>query len=82
MTRARIRRFQGAALHAGDSYVDVITGPHTIASFDVYPGRFTGDTVDECCRMARCTDGSCERVRDHGWYRRTAHPTIDLPLAA
>lgn len=72
MTRPRIRRIEGAALHAGDTYVDVITGPHTIESFTVYPGRFTGDTADECCRVAHCTDGTCERVRDHGKYRRAA----------
>ena len=72
MTRDRIRRVQGAALHAGDTYVDVITGPHTIASFTAYPGTFTGDTADECCRVAHCTDGSHERVRDHGKYRRAA----------
>lgn len=82
MIRARIRRFQGESLHAGDTYVDVITGPHTIDHFDVYPARFVGDTASECCRVARCTDGTCERVRDHGWYRRAAHPAINLPLAA
>lgn len=72
MTRPRIRRVQGGALHDGDTYLDVITGPHTIDHFDAYPGRFAGDTTDECCRMARCTDGTCERVRDHGLYRRAA----------
>lgn len=64
------RLITGAELHDGDTYLDPITGPHTVAHFDPFPGRFIGDTPDEHARVARCTDGTNEVVRDHGRYRR------------
>lgn len=69
MNRPRVRRHltavPGAALHDGDTFLDALTGVHTVEHFDPYPGRTYGDGM----RHAHCTDGTCCTVRDSATYQ-------------